>query len=83
MAHRIPTGFGRFGRKAVARHRRDHDVERVRLGSAVARGVGERIDDLQQFDDRAGPAMRDDDRKGTLMLGFYVDEVDIQARRAR
>ena len=77
-ARRIPAGFGRLAGKAVARHRRDHDVERVGLGAAVRRGVGERIDDLQQLDDRTGPAVRDDDRQRTLMLRLHVDEVDVQ-----
>ena len=78
-ARRIPAGFGRLAGKAVARHRRDHHVERIRCGSAVRSGIGERVDDLQQLDDRTGPAVRDDDRQRTLMLGFHMDEVDVEA----
>ena len=78
-ALRIPAGFRRLAGKAVARHRRDHDVERVRFGAAMRGGVGERIDDLQLLDDRTGPAVRDDHRQRILMLRLHVDEVDVEA----
>ena len=41
-------------------------------------GVGERVDDRQQLDDRAGPPVRDDDRQRVLVLRADVDEVDVQ-----
>ena len=44
---------GRLAGEPVARHRRDHHVERVRRAPAVRRGVGQRLDDLQLLDDRA------------------------------
>ena len=34
---------------------------------------------FSSLDDRTGPAVRDDDRQRTLMLGFHVDEVDVEA----
>ena len=67
-----------LAREAVARHRRDHDVEGVRGAAAVGRGIGERLDDLQLLDDRAGPAVRHDQRQGVFVLRADVDEVDVQ-----
>ena len=61
-----PAGAGRLAGEAVARHGRDDDVESV-LGAAAMRGwIRERADDLELLDDRAGPAMRDDQRKRIL-----------------
>ena len=71
-------GRGRLAGEAVARHRRDHDVESVRRGPAMRRGIGQRIDDLQLLDDRAGPPVRDDDRQRVLVLRADVDEVDVE-----
>jgi hypothetical protein len=44
----------------------------------VCRGIGERIDDLQLLDDRAGPSVRDDERQRILMSGTNVNEVNGQ-----
>src|SRR5262249_16693973 len=56
----VPADRGRLAGEAVARYGRQHEVERV-LGTSAVRGrVGERADDLEQLDDRAGPAVRDD-----------------------
>ena len=74
----VPAGRGRLAGEAVARHRRDHDVEGVRRAAAVRRGIGQRIDDLQLLDDRAGPAVRDDERQRVLVLRADVDEVDVE-----
>ena len=46
--------------------------------AAVRRGIGERLDDLQLLDDRAGPAVRDDQRQRVLVLRADVDEVDVE-----
>ena len=71
-----PVPVGLAG-KAVARHRRDDDVESV-LGAAAVRGrIRERADDLELLDDRAGPAVRDDQRQRILVTGTDVDEVDV------
>src|SRR5258705_10116261 len=64
----VPASGDRLAGKPVAWHRRDHDIERVRCTSAMGRWIRERIDDLQLLDDRAGPAMRDDERQRILML---------------
>jgi len=53
-------------------------VERVLGASAVCRGVGQRVDDLQLLDDRAGPSVTDDDRQRVLVLRANVDEVDVE-----
>jgi hypothetical protein len=44
----------------------------------VRRGIGQRIDDLQLLDDRAGPAVIDDQRQRVLMLRTNVNEVNVQ-----
>ena len=41
--------------------------------------VGQRLDDLQLLDDRAGPAVRDNQRQRVLMLGTDVQEVNVDA----
>jgi hypothetical protein len=41
--------------------------------TAMCRGVRQRIDDLQQFDDRAGPSVRDDERHRVGMFGTDMD----------
>jgi aminoglycoside phosphotransferase (APT) family kinase protein len=76
--HGIPARAGRLAREPVARHRRDHDVERVRRARAVRRRIGERADDLQLLDDRARPSVTDDDRQRVLVLRANVDEVDVE-----
>ena len=78
MRDGIPAGGGRLGGEPVARQRRDHEMERVLRACAVCRRVGERLDDLQLLDDRAGPAVRDDERQGVLMLGADMDEMNVQ-----
>ena len=74
----VPPGGGRSSRVAVARYRRDHHVESVRCASAVRRGIGQRIDDLQLLDDGAGPSVRNDERQRVLVLRADVDEVDVE-----
>jgi hypothetical protein len=41
-------------------------------------GVGERLDDLQLLDDRAGPPVRDDQRQRVGVPGADVDEMNVQ-----
>ena len=77
-ARRVPAGRGRLAGEAVAGQRRDHEVERVRRGPAVRGGIGQRLDDLQLLDDRAGPPVRDDHRQRVLVLRPDVDEVDVE-----
>ena len=77
-AHGIPAGGGRLAGEPVPRHRRDHHVEGIRRARAVRGGIGERADELQLLDDRAGPAVTDDQRERVLVLGANMDEVDVE-----
>ena len=78
MRDGIPARRRRLAGEAVARQRRDHDMERVRCGSAMRGRIGQRLDDLHLLDDRAGPAMRDDHRQRVVVLRADVNEVDVQ-----
>ena len=78
-ARRVPTRLRRLAREAVARERRDDDVEGVLGASAVCGWVGQRLDDLQLLDDRTRPTVGDDDRQCVFVLGLHVDEVDVQS----
>jgi hypothetical protein len=53
-------------------------MERVMRARAVRSGVGERVDDLQLLDDRAWPAVGDDQRQRVLVLGADVDEMNVK-----
>src|SRR5215469_9611312 len=75
-ADRVPAGGGRLGGEPVARQRGNDQIERVRRGRAVRGGVGQRVDDLQLLDDRAGPAVRDDQRQRVRVRGADVEEMD-------
>src|SRR5258706_9442830 len=54
-------------------------MECIRGAAAMCRGIGEWFDDLQLLDDRAGPAVRDDERQRILMLRTYVDEMNVES----
>ena len=54
-------------------------MECVRCASAVCCRIGQWLDDLELFDYRAGPAVRDDDRERVLVLRASMNEVDVQA----
>src|SRR5262249_49817696 len=43
------------------------------------RGIGERTDQVEHLDHRAGPAVRDDQRQGVLVFRLDVDEVDVHS----
>jgi hypothetical protein len=57
----------------------DHHIEGVGLAATVGGGVGEGPDELQLLDDRARPAVGDDQRQGVGMAGADVEEVDVEA----
>ncbi len=73
----LPAELGRLAREAVAGQGRQHQVECVLGGAAVRGRVGQRADGLQQLDDRAGPAVRHDQRQRILVPRPDVDEVDL------
>ena len=74
----IPSRLRRLAGEAVARQRRNHDMECIRRGAAMGGGIGQRLDDLHLLDDRAGPAMRDDDRQRVFVLRADMDEMNVQ-----
>jgi hypothetical protein len=59
----VPAGLGRLAGEAVARYGRHHEVEGVLGGAAVRDRVGERADHPEHLEDRAWPAVRDDQRQ--------------------
>jgi hypothetical protein len=73
----VPAGSGRLAGKAVARHRRNHQMEGVRCARTIGRGIGQGLDDLQLLDDRAGPPVRDDERQRIFMSRTNVNEVNV------
>ena len=71
--------FFRHRRKAEARQRRNYQRERVFGLGTVFRWLGEWPDDVQKFQDRAGPAVRKHKRQGMITFAFNVVELDIKA----
>jgi len=75
----VPADLGRLAGEAVAGDGRQHQVERV-LGRSTVRGrVRQRADDPEHLDDRAGPAVRHDQRQRALVSRPHVDEVDVHS----
>jgi hypothetical protein len=68
----------RLAREAVARQRRTDDVERVLGIAAVGDRVGQRPDHLLELDDRAGPAVGDEQRRRRRDGRLHVDEMDVE-----
>ena len=54
-------------------------MERVGRLAAMRRRIDQRLDDLELFNDRARPAVCDDDRQGILMHRASMNKVDVQA----
>ena len=74
----IPACGARLAREPVPREGRNDHMERI-LGLAAERGgVSERTDEIEQLDDRSGPAVGDDQRQGALVTRRDVDEVDVE-----
>jgi hypothetical protein len=53
-------------------------MECLRRLAVVRSGIGQRIDDLQLLDNRAGPPVRDDERQRIFMLRMNVNEMNVQ-----
>src|SRR6266849_5934399 len=70
-------------RKNESGNRRDDDVEGVFRASAERRRIGERTDDLRELDERARPAVRDEERQRPRLLRSPVDEMNVQAIYSR
>ena len=47
--------------------------------AAMGGGISQGADDLHEFDDRARPAMGDDQRQGVLVFRAHVQEMDVEA----
>ncbi len=68
----------RPGRKAEAGEGGDHQVERVGRGCAMARGKGELVDDVPEFEVTPRPAVAEDQRPPAAGLADHVDEVQVE-----
>src|SRR3569623_2031259 len=53
-------------------------MEGVRGIAAMRGGIGERRDHLLEFDDRAGPAMGDDQRQCVRLFRTHVQKMDVE-----
>jgi hypothetical protein len=71
----VPAGLPQRAGETVAGHRRDDQVDRVGGVPAVRHRVGQRVDHLEELGDRAGPAVREQDRCGVRLGGAHVQEV--------
>ena len=60
---RLQERLGERIGEAVARHRRDHDVERVLRPPSVALRVGQERQQVEVLDERARKAVREHDRQ--------------------
>src|SRR5918999_5973184 len=65
-------------RKILARGAKACIQRRGDLAPAVCDWIGERTDDLQLLDDRAGPSVRDDERQRIFMFRTNVNEMNVQ-----
>src|SRR5262245_64209414 len=74
---RVPAGAGRPTGEAVARQRRDDDVESILGATSVRRWIRKRIDDLELLDDGSRPTMGNDDRQRVRMMRTNMYEVDV------
>ena len=77
-ALRVPAGGGRLAGKPETRNRRNHHVKCIFSLSAVGSWIGERTDNLQLLDNRAGPSVRDDQWQRVCMLRTDVNEMNVQ-----
>ena len=59
----VPARLAGRTREAIARDRRDHEIERDGGVAAVRARVAQRTDDIEELNDRARPAVRNDERE--------------------
>ncbi len=78
-----PTEVGRLGGEAIAGQGWQYEVERVRRSPPCAVGSVNGPTVFEQLDDRAGPAVRHDQRQRVRVRRLHVDEVDVQPHRSR
>ena len=75
----VPAWPGERRGEAEAGQRRRDDMEGVGRVAAVASGVGQRADDFDELDDRAWPAVGDDQRQRARFGRADVQEVHVLA----
>src|SRR5262249_15776721 len=73
----VPTGVRWSAGEAIARQRRDDDVESILGATSVRRWIRKRIDDLELLDDGSRPTMGNDDRQRVRMMRTNMYEVDV------
>src|SRR5258708_7099195 len=71
-----PAGLGGLVAEAESRQRRAHQVEGVGGVPVVCNWVGERPDGLTELDDRAGPAVRHDQRERAGLRRPHAQETN-------
>src|SRR4029077_11870063 len=75
-ARKTPPRFSGLIRKAKSGKRWNYNVKGVVRFTAVSHRVDERCDDLQELQDRSGPAVSKDDRQRVLVFRSNVNEVN-------
>src|SRR5512135_2205095 len=63
--------------ETVARQGRHDDSERILEVTTMLVGMGELLDDMQEFEHRSGPAMTEDERLGRSSSTLHVVEVQV------
>ena len=72
----VPASLCRRAGEAVARQRRNDQVEGVPWIAAVGARIAERADDVEVLHDRGRPAVRKDQRRRIRLGGADVQEMD-------
>src|SRR5262249_27718777 len=75
----VPARTRWLSGEAVAGHGRDHDVERILRPSTVRGRIRQRVDHTYKLDDRAWPAMCDDNRQSIRTVRLNLNELDVYA----
>src|SRR5215471_12115993 len=77
-SRQAPAARDRFVRKAKAWKRGKNDMEGVSGLTTVFGRVGQRIDDIEKFDDATRPAVGQDDRARMLVRRTNLQKVNTQ-----
>ncbi len=72
-----PHGTRRLSGEAEARQRGGDDVEGVARIAAEALGMSQRLDDLDKFRHRSGPAVGNQQRQRRRTAALLVNEMDV------
>ena len=74
-----PAGLIRLAAEAEAGDGGDHHIKAGRVRAAMTRRVGERADQFEEFEHRAGPAMQQQKRHRVGALAAHMEEMQIDA----